>query len=115
MNSNSWSELEGFVRRESGAFPGKILGRETSLEDDLDTTGDDSDIFMEKFFEYFSVDVGDFDIDRYFLGEGGGLLSLLVNKIKRNDIKNKTPLTLKMLEKSIELRRWDTDLIENSG
>lgn len=115
MNSDVWDNLESFVRKESGIFSDKTLNRDTSLEDDLDITGDDSDTFMERFFNYFSVDVGDFDIDRYFLGEGGNFLSLLVNAIfKRNAEKfHKIPLTLGMLEKAIILKKWNTKSIEN--
>jgi hypothetical protein len=53
LKNDSWNELENFVRKEAGVFSNKILKPETSLEDDLDITGDDSDIFMERFFSIF--------------------------------------------------------------
>ena len=116
MKSDTWDELENFVRKEAGVFSNKILRPETSLEDDLDITGDDSDIFMERFFSYFLVDVGDFKIDRYFSGEGGGLLSILTKAISINSTGkfDKIPLTLGMLEKAIDLKMWDTERIENA-
>lgn len=116
MRTDIWNELENFVRKESGVFPSKILRPDTSLEDDLDITGDDSDIFMEKFFSYFQVDVGDFNIDRYFLGEGGGLLEMLISGIlkKRAGKLDRIPLTLGMLEKAIDLKVWNTERIEDS-
>lgn len=115
MKSNAWDALEAFVRKEAGVFSNKILKPETSLEDDLDITGDDSDIFMERFFNYFLVDVGDFKIDRYFSGEGGGLLSIFTKSIltKKTGKFDKIPLTLSMLEKAIDLKVWDTERIEN--
>ncbi|WP_090328014.1 DUF1493 family protein [Duganella sp. CF517] len=115
MKNYIWNELENFVRKEVGVFPAKILKRDTSLEDDLDVTGDDSDIFMEKFFGHFQVNVGDFDIDRYFSGEGGGLLGMLTKAIllKNAGKPNKIPLTLGMLEKAIVLKIWDTKQIES--
>jgi len=116
LKSDKWSELENFVRKEAGVFSNKILNPETSLEDDLDITGDDSDIFMERFFSYFLVDVGDFEIDRYFSGEGGGLLSILAKAVlkKNNGKSDNIPLTLGMLEKAIDLKIWDTKRIENA-
>ena len=115
MINDTWNILEDFIRKEAGAFSNKSLTPETSLEDDLDITGDDSDTFMERFFSYFQVDVGDFDIDRYFSGEGGGLLGILTNAIINPGKLKKIPLTLGMLEKAIVLKIWDTERIENTG
>ena len=108
--------MENFVRKESGVFPNKILKPDTSLEDDLDITGDDSVAFMEEFFSYFQVDVGNFNINRYFLGEGGGLLEMLTSGIlkKRAGKLNRVPLTLRMLEKAINLKVWNTERIEDT-
>lgn len=70
MKRNLVAELEDFARRESGVFPSKILNQLTTIEDDLQITGDDAVDFMEKFFDKFEVDYEAFDFQRYFNGEG---------------------------------------------
>lgn len=115
MNDNIWDELEIFIRKEAGVFPGKNLDRDTSLEDDLDITGDDAVDFMRNFFDYFNVDIGDIDLRRYFYGEGSFLyifIKLIFNK--KSEKSKMLPLTLRMLEKAIILKKWDTNTIENS-
>jgi hypothetical protein len=119
-----WEKLESFARKEVVPFKKTKLDRYTLLENDLDITGDDSDEFMEEFFKSFNVDPGDFDLGRYFEGEGVSifaifypliLVGLLLYRLCGGKLKgsDKIPLTLGMLEKAIELGKWDTAEIEN--
>lgn len=117
MKRNLIAELEDFARRESGVFPSKILNQLTTIEDDLQITGDDAVDFMEKFFDKFEVDYEAFDFQRYFNGEGLNPFKMLLlpfpgfrAKLKKEVIK--VPLTLGMLAKAVELKRWDAKKIE---
>ncbi|WCM89052.1 DUF1493 family protein [Acidovorax sp. NCPPB 3576] len=117
MKRNLVAELEDFARRESGVFPSKILNQLTTIEDDLQITGDDAVDFMEKFFDKFEVDYEAFDFQRYFNGEGLNPFKMLLlpfpgfrAKLKKEVIK--VPLTLGMLAKAVELKRWDAKKIE---
>nr|WP_284428169.1 DUF1493 family protein [Acidovorax sp. SUPP2522] len=89
----------------------------SAIEDDLHITGDDAVDFMEKFFDKFDVDYQEFEFQRYFNGEGFNPLKLLLlpfpsfRRKFQNEVE-KVPLTLGMLAKGVELRKWDTEKIE---
>ncbi|RDK04432.1 DUF1493 family protein [Paraburkholderia lacunae] len=108
-----WPEVEAFVRKEAGVSARKLITPLTSLEDDLDITGDDAGEFMVRFFEHFRIEVGDYDFNRYFLTEGSGvaLLFTMFSKKRRESLK-RVPLTVGMLVNAVRLKRWDSSQIE---
>lgn len=117
MAINFMAEIEDFIRKEAGIFPSKKINPSTTIEDDLGITGDDAVDFMEKFFDRFNVDYQGFDFQRYFNGEGFSPLKLLLLPLpsfRRKFQKEvaKVPLTLGMLAKAVELKRWDAEKIE---
>ncbi|SAK41062.1 acyl carrier protein [Caballeronia pedi] len=115
MPISAWGQLELFVRSETGAR--KVLTRQLTLEKDLDLTGDDADDFMGKFFEKFEVKHGDFDLNRYFSGEGFNpfvIIGFLFSRKLRQQYE-KVPLTLSMLEKAIEAGIWKSGSLEKFG
>ncbi|GKS85740.1 DUF1493 family protein [Acidovorax sp. SUPP1855] len=117
MAINSMAEIEDFVREESGIFPDKKINPSTTIEDDLHITGDDAVEFMEKFFDRFNVDYQEFNFQRYFNGEGFNPFKLLLlpfPSFRRKFQKEaeKVPLTLGMLAKAVELKKWDAEKIE---
>ncbi|TGN94067.1 MULTISPECIES: DUF1493 family protein [unclassified Burkholderia] len=110
-----WEALEAFVREEAAVSSKQRITAETSIADDLGQTGDDADIFMERFFARFGVDRGDCDFGRYFLMEGEGLLYHLVRKfiLRKPHTFDRDALTVGMLGKAIALGAWDADAIRN--
>ena len=116
MESALWQELESFVRTETGISRKAVLTAETRLTDDLDLTGDDAEEFMEKFFIRFRVELGDFQFDRYFVGEGSGLILLLLTLLsrKRREALTRVPLTLGMLLNAAGMGRWESAKLEQS-
>ncbi|GKT00877.1 DUF1493 family protein [Acidovorax sp. SUPP3434] len=108
--------VEAFARKESGVLPSRNLHSETTIEDDLSITGDDAVEFMETFFAEFGVDSSGFDFGRYFHNEGFNPLQLFWMPLRRyRDRQRKVPITLGMLAKSVELKRWDAARIESAG
>lgn len=117
MKRHLIEEIEDFARKESGIFPSKTINQLTTIEDDLQITGDDAVDFMEKFFEKFEVDYATFDFHRYFNGEGLNPFKMLLlpfpgfrAKLRKEAMK--VPLTLEMLARAVELKRWDAAKIE---
>ncbi|GKT15683.1 DUF1493 family protein [Acidovorax sp. SUPP2522] len=117
MKRHLIEEIEDFARNESGIFPSKTINQLTTIEDDLQITGDDAVDFMEKFFDKFEVDYEAFEFQRYFNGEGLNPLKMLLlplpgfrAKLRKEVMK--VPLTLEMLARAVELKRWDAAKIE---
>ncbi|AXK66539.1 MULTISPECIES: DUF1493 family protein [unclassified Burkholderia] len=109
MENVRWDEIEAFVRSEVGLGRSKPLAAGTRLWDDLGQTGDEANDFMERFFERFAVDTGDFDFHRYFLMEGEGLLYSLFRRWvlrKPHDFKRES-ITLAMLHRAAVEGKWD--------
>ncbi|MDH7460703.1 DUF1493 family protein [Chitinophagaceae bacterium 26-R-25] len=84
------------------------LTRETTLEDDLMITGDDSDFFMHDLVDTFKLDASDYDGSKYFRGEGFDFIFPLLRfflgqkKWMPTPKEKKVPLTLGMLEQCIK-------------
>jgi hypothetical protein len=119
MPNSTWDELETFIRAETGISKRKLLTRQLSLENDLDLTGDEAYYFMEKFFDKFKVQYGDFNFNRYFSGEGFNPF-VIVGFIFSSKLRRKydrAPLTVGMLEKAVEAGVWDSralgEFVEN--
>ncbi|CAB3797439.1 hypothetical protein LMG28688_04525 [Paraburkholderia caffeinitolerans] len=110
MKSRSWESLESFVRQEACISSKKSITPVTSVEDDLGQQGDDADLFMQRFFEAFDVDRGDYDFHRYFLMEGEGVLYHLLSKylMRRNHTLKREPLTVGMLHAALLNGKWDS-------
>jgi hypothetical protein len=104
-------ELEEFIR-EKTLYPEKFsINEETSVEDDLGVTGDDSSVFMEAFFEKFNVEPGDFDCSRYFEGEGIFNPFFAIGRLifrKTEQERARTSLTIGMLQGAVDLGFWDS-------
>jgi len=111
---HNWEALEAFVRKEAAIPDKRRITEQTSLSDDLGQTGDDADIFMERFFARFDVDRGDYDFGRYFLMEGEGLLYHALRKylLGKPHTFRRHALTVGMLNKAISLGTWDCEAIE---
>jgi len=95
MDSKLFEQIQQFVRDERGRhrFP---LTFETTLEGDLKITGDDANEFIIAFGKKFNIDVSNFDLARYFGGEGG--LWGLTWKVPTP---GKVPITLEDLYNSV--------------
>lgn len=117
MSQFTWNEFEDFVRREAGVSPKKILTKGHAVEGDLDITGDDAIEFMESFFDKFPVQVGDFEFNRYFSGEGFSLIEVarMVFSRKHQAKYDKVPLTLGMLYQAILDGEWNNQRLESAA
>ncbi|VWB78790.1 DUF1493 family protein [Burkholderia lata] len=109
-----WERLEAFVREEAAVSSKRRITGSTSVSDDLGQTGDDADIFMDRFFTRFEVDRGDYDFGRYFLMEGEGILYHIVRKylFRKPHTFEREALTVSMLCKAVSLGKWDAKAIK---
>jgi len=114
MGDQEISAVEEFVRERTGVGKRKQITAATRLEDDLDLTGVEAEVFMEKFFDTFKVDVGDFSFDRYFVNEGSGLILSIVTRLsrKRRDALHRVPITVGMLAGAAAAGRWNSHVLE---
>ncbi|WP_269506497.1 DUF1493 family protein [Burkholderia sp. IMCC1007] len=115
MSQLTWNEFEDFVKREAGVSPEKILTKGHAVEGELDITDDDAVEFMESFFDKFPVQVEDFELNRYFSGEGFSLIevALMAFSRKRREKYDKVPLTLGMLYQAILDGEWNNQRLES--
>ncbi|WP_144157634.1 DUF1493 family protein [Paraburkholderia sp. BCC1885] len=113
MENVSWEAIEAFVRAEVGLSPSKLLTRDTRLWEDLGQTGDEANDFIERFFERFQIDPGDFDFHRYFLMEGeGGLYSLFQRWVlRKSQTRQREPITLGMLHRAALDGKWGSSAL----
>jgi hypothetical protein len=108
-------ELVAFIR-EKLRYPERLpINPDTSVEDTLGVTGDDSPGFMGEFFNRFSVDSGDFDCNRYFEGEGvftpfSAILRFLFRRTQEEQ--EREPLTVGMLQHAIDLGVWNSQSLK---
>jgi len=114
-NSLLLEEVESFVRNERGLSKSKVITTATTLEDGLGVTGIEGEMFMEAFFARFKVDEGDFASGRYLMGEGSGLLLMLVKTLsrKRRKALDRIPITVGMLVTAASLGKWDSAKVGN--
>ncbi|WP_233805623.1 DUF1493 family protein [Paraburkholderia sp. HP33-1] len=117
MENRSWANLESFVRKEACISSKKSIAPEMTIVDDLGQQGDDADIFMERFFEVFCIDRGDYDFHRYFLMEGEGFLYHLILKhiMRKNHSIKREPLTIEMLHRAIINGKWNSGALSVRG
>jgi len=111
--SRSWESLESFIRKEAGVSSKKPIDADMSVVYDLGQEGDEASDFMERFFEAFGIEEGDYDFHRYFFMEGEGLFYHLVQKyIFRNPHSTKRePLTVGMLHDAMMRGTWDSETL----
>jgi hypothetical protein len=103
-------ELEhvvAFIRREVPPPRRAELSEDTDLRRDLRMAEEDAEELLAKFFQEFSVALGDFDSSRYFPSEGLWLLRL--NSSKPPPVR----LTLGMLLQAARDKVWHTATLEN--
>ncbi|CAD6545718.1 DUF1493 family protein [Paraburkholderia metrosideri] len=110
MENRSWESLASFIRHEARLSPKEAIAPGMSVEDDLGQHGDDADHFMQRFFEFFCIDRGDYDFHRYFLMEGEGLLYHFFSKymMRRKHSLKREPLTVEMLHQALLNGKWDS-------
>ncbi|OBR53969.1 DUF1493 family protein [Paraburkholderia tropica] len=114
MGDQEISAVEEFVRARTGVGKRTQITAATRLEQDLDLTGVEAEAFMDKFFDTFKVEVGDFSFDRYFVNEGSGLLLSIVTRLsrKKRDALHRVPITVGMLAGAVAVGRWDSHTLE---
>ncbi|MGS0895362.1 DUF1493 family protein [Burkholderia stagnalis] len=112
-DGHMWEALEAFVRKEAAVPIKRVITADTSISDDLGQTGDDADIFMERFFIRFDVDRGDYDFNRYFLMEGEGWLYHVTRTylLRKPHTFKRDPLTVGMLYRAVSLGKWHADAL----
>ncbi|RKP50821.1 DUF1493 family protein [Trinickia fusca] len=112
METYTWESLELFVRKEARISPKKTITLESTIEDDLGQQGDDADEFMQRFFEVFRVERGDYDFHRYFLMEGEGILyHLLMRLLRKPHTFKRETLTVGMLHRALINGKWDSETL----
>lgn len=101
--------LVAFIQESTGLPESRRISRTDSLEGDLSLSGDEAFDFMEKYFEHFSVERGNYAFQRYFFDEGFNLLEILAMPFSKR-VRQKyerLPLTVGMLEQAIESGIWE--------
>ncbi|KVM07261.1 hypothetical protein WL40_03375 [Burkholderia ubonensis] len=109
MEKYTWDDLVAFIRQEACMPSKKPITDDMDVVHSLGQHGDDANDFMEKFFETFTVDRGDYDFCRYFFMEGEGFISHLFKKYilrKPHSLKRET-VTVGMLHKAALNHKWD--------
>lgn len=91
-----------------------LMTRSTMLYEDLGIYGDDAVEFFEGFSNVFNVDVSNFEISKYFQGEGGLIFRSIFNLFKRKEKEveyDLRPITLGDLEKAIIAGKLDDTVL----
>ncbi|MBV8271967.1 MAG: DUF1493 family protein [Cupriavidus sp.] len=102
--------LNAFIRENTRLPQHRRISRTDSLEGDLSLSGDEALDFMEKYFEHFRIERGNYAFQRYFSEEGFNLVEILATPFSKR-IRQKyerLPLTVGMLEQAIEAGIWET-------
>ncbi len=114
MNNNISKKLNEFVikHRFQYNFP---LTKDKLLWKDLGIYGDDAVEFFTSFSNEFNIDVSNFELSKYFKGEGQETFSFVLNFFKQNKTKdNYIPITLGDLDNGLLLGRLDDAVISNN-
>ena len=113
MQQFTRDDLVAFIREEACISSKKPITDDMDVVYSLGQHGDDADEFMEKYFNIFNVDRGDYDFRRYFFMEGEGFISHLFQKYilkKPHSLKRET-MTVRMLYKAILQRKWNCEAL----
>jgi len=101
-----------FAAKEVGPRTAPELTLTTQVERDLGITGDDAEIFIQKFAATFSVDMTGFQFNKYFGSEGGFLPAILIEALlawlRRKPFNNRVPITIGDLVLAAETGKWPT-------
>ena len=95
----------------------QTLTRETRLYEDLKIDGDDAIDFFSAFEKKFDVDLSNFNLGKYFNGEGfdpigiSKLVGMLFGQKEVQASDMKTSITLGHLEKAIKTGRLDEKIL----
>lgn len=119
MNDEIFNKLKKFVTDQGFGytlpwpflFKKKKINRDTSLEDDLKITGDDSDEFLIAFGKEFNVDVSKFPIGDYFGDEGDTILPAITGVFTGKTKRQTKKLTIRDLENAVIAGRLDEEVI----
>jgi hypothetical protein len=106
-------ELEAFLREQIGLYSTDQVNPWDRLEEDLHVSGDDAAELIEAFVKRFKIENGDFTFQRYFFEEGYNLFFFIdcLFRRKRRNVE-KEPLTVAMLQRTIDLGVWDSERIK---
>ena len=110
MTDITLAALVAFIQETTGLPENRPIARADCLEGDLGVSGDEAFDFMEKYFEHFGVERGDYAFQRYFCEEGFNLLEVLAMPFSKKVRQKyqKVPLTVGMLERAVETGIWKT-------
>ena len=110
------AELEAFLRGEIAYAKKRVIVPTDRIEEDLKYTGDDAHELMQLFFDRFSVDAGDYEFNRHFEFYSFPTLfgaffrrCLAKRGVKLYEPEQRIPVTVGMLQRAIELGRWNTE------
>lgn len=95
--------LNGFDKRAFDTF-----SLATDVQDELSVDGEDAFDLMDRLFERFSIQQGDYDHFRYFLPELFDIYNLFRSKHRRGD----TFICIGMLHDAAKAKVWDSKLLE---
>lgn len=106
---NTFERLSQFIISQRGKYR-KPFTLNTTLEKDLGITGDDADEFMYAFFTHFNVDYSNFEIGKYFYGEGFDLFNIigLIRKLLGKKMLSNPQYDIILLDlmNAIEAGKW---------
>ncbi len=111
MKKNTFNDLLKFIEKQRWEYPFP-LDRNIRMYEDLKIRGDDAVEFFEAFSVEFSVDISNFEISKYFKGEGEISFVEIFNflKGKKRQIKYST-ITIGDLENAILAGKLDETII----
>jgi hypothetical protein len=102
MKNYYFDKLIKFIVKERGEynFP---LTRDLDIENDLNIYGDDAVDFIHSFSMEFDVNISEFEISKYFSGEGDSFVKRILGLFKKEgeDLDSKDSLTIGKLEEAI--------------
>jgi hypothetical protein len=114
MNDKIFEKLKSFIIKERWEYDFPIT-RETSIEQDLNIYGDDSDEFLIAFGKEFNVNVSQFPIGDYFSGEGDKILPAIIRFFTNRKKRERKILTVGHLEKAVIEGRLDEEIINTTS
>jgi hypothetical protein len=112
------AELEAVVLNHGYKAGHQPLVLSDRLDEDLEMLPESAADLLEEYFERFTVDLGDYDFNRYFPYRGIRIPFLTKWLLKRwgvIDYREAEPLTLGMLQHAIDIGKWDTDELRRVG
>jgi acyl carrier protein len=106
MNDEIFAQVKTFVAK-FALVSEKELNPDTRLLDDLGIDGHDADELIVTFCEKFQIqDMSHINLSEYFGPESGNPILFLYDLLFAKEKARKTPITLRDLAFSAELKRW---------